>query len=204
MPWHVLLILLIPVAVVILASIFRGAEQKNKKDRNSSPSGEPRNPSRRAGTDLDRFLEEARRRRETSERRETVGTRQESVAPKPAPPPRQKNQSRPTPPRPREMPAPPPRRQPVLLEEVPVGRPVVVLAEPTPAQLVRPGESTSVKPVELAAPPPAPMNTQQKAPSLVLQQVARMLSSPQSVAAAVVLREIFDQPMCRRRRPGNV
>jgi len=199
--WHVLIILLIPVAVVILASLFRGAEQRNKKDRPLAQGRESRNPSGRGGTDLDRFLEEARRRREAAERREAAGTRQEIEMPKPTPPPpRQKRQSRPTPPRPREMPEPTPRRKPVVLEEVPVARPVVVLAEPTPAQPVRPGESTSVKPVELAAPPPAPINTQPKAPSPVLQQVARMLRSPQSAASAIVLREIFDQPLSRRRR----
>jgi hypothetical protein len=39
-----------------------------------------------------------------------------------------------------------------------------------------------------------------KKPSPVLRQVAQILRSPRSAAAAIVLREIFDAPMCQRRR----
>jgi hypothetical protein len=197
MPWHILIILLIPVAVVILSSLFRTAEQKNRRDR---PGGEFRPPPRRPVTDLDRFLDEARRRREPPERREVPGGSEVTPATKPGPPPRPPRQ---TPPRPREIRL-PPRRQPVLLEDVPPSRPPAAPPPPVQVPVAEPVRSASAAPA-VRAPAPAitpmtPTPSRQQALSPVLQQVAQVLRTPRSAATAVVLREVFGPPLCMRRR----
>jgi hypothetical protein len=199
-PWHVLLILLIPVVVAILANLLRGAEQKNRKDRPASSSGEFRTPTRqssRPSTDLDRFLEEARRRREPPIRSPVVVEREAAQAARPEPAPRSQRPTRPTPTRPRETRV-PPRRQPVLLEEETSSRRSVPVVTPEPA--AEPVRAVEVSPAQLPAPPPAPAVVRVKAISPLLRQVVQGLRTPRSAAAAIVLREVFDQPLCKRRR----
>src|SRR5579872_5684220 len=70
MHWEVLIIPLIALGVWILGTIFRTEEEKAKGRPRRPGEGGGRSPQRRPTTELDRFLEEARRRREAAERRQ--------------------------------------------------------------------------------------------------------------------------------------
>jgi hypothetical protein len=50
------------------------------------------------------------------------------------------------------------------------------------------------------APPPATVQKRQGKVTLALAQVLALLRSPRSISTAIVLREIFDEPLSRRRR----
>ncbi len=69
MHWEILIIPLIALGVWLLGTLFKNENEVAKRGprRPGSPAGRP--PGRRPVTDLDRFLEEARRRREAEERR---------------------------------------------------------------------------------------------------------------------------------------
>jgi hypothetical protein len=189
MPWHVLLILLIPVAVVILSSLFRTAEQKNRRER---PGAEVRTPPRRPTTDLDRFLEEARRRRQPPERREVPDGTEVTLPAKPPPPQRPQRQVPPV--RPREARV-PPRRTPVLMEEARPTSPPIPFAQPAAVAEAVPAKVSDVPP-----PPPAQTTTRQQGVSPVRRQVLQLLRAPRSAATAMVLHEVFGPPLCKRRR----
>jgi hypothetical protein len=63
--WEMLIIPLIALGVWILSAIFRGAEEERDKERLAKPpeQGRRMRQPRRAQTELDRFLDEARNRR---------------------------------------------------------------------------------------------------------------------------------------------
>ena len=151
---EIFIIPLIALAVWVLQYIFRGPEE-NKPANRSRPQGQPRPanrpPQRRPVTDLDRYLEETRRRRQQDEPRPVIIA---EVVPEPAPrvePERRRPSMPPRAPTPRPAPrieqrpprVPPPepsRRaplqaevvRPVLLESVPVVVPVPAPAPPPP------------------------------------------------------------------------
>ncbi len=195
MQWEILIIPLIALGVWILGTLFKSEDDKTKKlvgRRGNLSSRTP--PGRRGVTDLDRFLEEARRRREPEERRKVPPTPSRAEAVRPPVrerPPRQQ-------PSPRVV-------TPVSIQEeaviaLPVPRPVAPppVAQPTPA-LPSPnlGEGRmGAPPTREAPPPPAPATRS----SPIAQQVRSLLSKPQTAATAFVLREIFDRPLCKRRR----
>jgi hypothetical protein len=213
MHWEVLIVPLIALGVWILGTLFRPEEDERAKQRRRGPlEGGARLPPRRPVTDLDRFLEEARRRRETAERGRSASPPAET-APEPQqrvarPPLLQDRPSREPPRRPRPAPSTPSRRP---AAEVPVALPV---ARPVTIPVPEPSIPTAVVvPIAEPIPPPAdaaevspagvhPDAPHKRSPVLtpVLAQVAALLRSPQSAGAALVLREIFDQPLCRRRR----
>lgn len=106
MDWKVLVIGLIPLGVWILSTIFRGLEDAREQEKPQPAPGErpPRTP-RRPSSELDRFLDEARKRREVSPKRTVEPVLEALPVPKPSPPPRVEA----PPPRPRKPePAPPP------------------------------------------------------------------------------------------------
>lgn len=198
--WEVLLILLVPLGVWILSSIFKGEDQQ---PRSGTRANMEEKPQRRPVTDLDRFLEEARRRREAAQ-----GGAPKAVVPaRPQPKPIAAREQRPAPerkpasaaqPRP-ALRAPQPSRQPILLEAVPEVQ--VVARAPVPR-----AEAPTIPASPPAMPPPPPpvavvprVVTPVKL-SPALARVTQMLSSPQAAAAAIVLREIFERPLCQRRR----
>ncbi len=194
MHWEILIIPLIALGVWILGTLFKGEEERLKKNarRPSAPARQPL--PRRPVTALDRFLEEARLRREAEERRK---------APPPPPPP---SISRPPlserPLRQRETP-PRPARPPKRTEEIPVALPVArPVTPPVVAEAVlvtpRPQPATETPP---SPPPPAvPIVPRATPSSPILQQVRSLLSEPRTAGAAFALREIFDRPLCMRRR----
>ncbi len=178
MHWEILIIPLIALGVWILGTLFKGEEERLKKNARR-PGAPPRRTPRRPVTDLDRFLEEARLRREAEEKR------------KASPPPPLRHER---PLRPREAP-PRPARPTSRIEETPVAPPVV--AE---AVVIAPRPQTATQPSP-PAPPPLPFAAASEVRvSPLLQQVRSLLSKPQTVGAAFVLREIFDRPLCMRRR----
>jgi hypothetical protein len=198
------LILLVPLAVWILSSIFKSEEDRP----GARPAAGNRPPvQRRPVTDLERFLEEARRRREMTASRQQPA----AEAPRPAPmrekrpPPvmEQRPTRAPQEPRRRQVESPAPRRQPVLLEAVADATPVVAPAPPEEMARVadaaqRAAAAALVVPTRVAAPPRPAAPRAQTSPAL--RHLAALLRSPQSAGTAIVLREVFDQPLCRRRR----
>jgi len=97
---------------------------------------------------------------------------------------------------PPKMPVPPPlpqrRRQPPPLprpRRVPVAE-VISVAQATPPA-VTPAAATK-----------APM-AERRPPSQAAIQVIKLLSDRQSLRAAIVLREVLDPPLCKRRKPAG-
>jgi hypothetical protein len=183
--WELLIIPLIALGVWIIGTLFKSEDDKTRKGvaRRGNVAG--RQPGRRMVTDLDRFLEEARRRREPEDRRKAAAP--PARVPAPRPPVRERpSQPRDTPRRVASV---------VVQEEVAVALPALQpiaappFAEPVASQ-PSPREPPPATPAPAAAPrlPPIP------------QQVRSLLSKPQTAATAFVLREIFDRPLCRRRR----
>ena len=189
MHWEILIIPLIALGVWILGTLFKPGEDDKMTKGVRRPGGVPgRGSVRRPVTDLDRFLEEARRRREVEER---------PKPPAPAAP------ARPTTAR-------APQRRAPLREAPPIAPPVVRRAEvPIPIPVARPvAQPARAEPVLVVAPtrdapppsPPAPTTTRPTQPSPIVQQVRSLLSKPQTAGTAFVLREIFDRPLSMRRR----
>jgi hypothetical protein len=183
MDWPVLVIALIPVAVWILATIFRGVEEAKEKGRPPRPRGDGAQvkvPRRPAG-ELDRFLDEARRRREPSPKRRAeptvTGPLELERVPVEKPAPRPPVVVRREPPKPRKAEAPVP---------VPVAPPVVVVAPPLPEPPLPP------PPQLRPAVPPRPA-------SPLVARLGGMLRDRDSLALAFVLREVFDRPVSQRR-----
>lgn len=185
MHWEILIIPLIALFVWIIGTLFKSEDDKTKKGvgRRGNVSGRP--PGRRPVTDLDRFLDEARRRREPEVPRKT------------APPPPRAPVARPTV---RERPQPPReplrRAAPVLVEE----EVVVALPAPRPVEAVPVAELVAAESLprqpSISVPPPAVAVRS----SPISQQVRSLLRKPQTAATAFVLREVFDRPLCMRRR----
>jgi hypothetical protein len=207
MGWEVLIVPLLALVVWILGTLMRQDEDPRVRQRQRRPGMEgPFGPGRQPVSDLDRFLTEARRRRELAEKGLPV-----PPPPAPAPPPRRPPtpapRPRPTGPTPsRSAAPPPPRRQrdePMTVVKAPAPRPArqdqpkgpipVLLPVPQAEVAV---EVVSAMRVPVAAPEPTPA-----APvSPAVAQVLVLLRSPQSAATAFVLREILGPPLCLRRR----
>jgi hypothetical protein len=200
MHWEILIIPLIALGVWIMGTLFKNEDDKTKKVVGRRPPFSPQNgggrgggraPGQRVGTDLDRFLEEARRRREPEERRKAPPP---SRAPAARPPLRERPTRPQEPPRLATTPSIPPNsgRDRGGAEEG-----VVVLPVPRPVAKVPVAEPVSSLPSAREAPPPSVPSTPS---SPIVQQVRSLLSKPQTAATAFVLREIFDRPLCKRRR----
>jgi hypothetical protein len=168
--WKVLIIGLIPLGVWILATIFRGIEDAREQEKPRPEPGErPLRTPRRPTSELDRFLEEARRRRDSSPKRPAEPVLEALPVPKPP------------------EPAPPPRveRRPAKPRE--------------PRKAPEPAPQSVVLPVELPPPPPAPARLPARGqPSPALAKITAMLRDREVVATALALREIFDKPLSQR------
>lgn len=211
MNWEVLLIGLIPLAVWILGSIFRGAEESRENPRQKTAGdGAALKVPRRPASELDRFLDEARRRREGSQKRRPEPTPKPAVvlAPPPVerPPPVEKSPRLPRreeapPPRPREASSPPRQREtaPARPAREAPPRPVVVpppapapAAPETPLSRVEQPELPEILP-QLAGTAGGPRRS---SPALV--HATAMLCDRNALVAAFILREILDRPLALR------
>jgi hypothetical protein len=205
--WPILIIPAIGLVVWLVSALFRNATEPPKKPPlpQRPPVREPEEPRRQTSSDLDRFIAETRRQREADERRA-------QRPPQPARPQRRPILLEEVEDEPRPRPAPrPPMSQP---------RPVPPRPTPTFVPVVRPARVPVLEIAELAAAPVLPGLPQTVLPTMpeqptgpvdvlkreeafvspLLRDIQEMLKSPKSAQLALVLREVFDQPLCRRRR----
>ncbi len=220
MDWIKLLIPLIVIAVWILSQLA-GGQQQQKRPPSSRPfpPRDPRDPdegggprSRRGPEDFEKFLEDMKRRQEAQEKMppEPVLIAEEVPA-RPVPPPLPRPAPRPAP-RPYEQRPAEQRPAEQRRKSTPVGakkpqrrvEPVIVV-EPAPAVRAVPMPVTAPPVVQApaAAALPQPIFRPEALPSKTsLPPVARMvrelLKDRQSLAAAFLLREVLDQPLCKR------
>jgi hypothetical protein len=212
-----LLIVVVVEAVWILSSLFRGSDDDRKgvQRRPLARDGESPNPRQRPPvTNVDRFLEEInRRRREAAERQ--AGTARPESPPRP----------RPSPSRQEEPPRRRPGSAPVVVAAQPVPAAVVVgqpqletarekrrsqaepleveLDKPAPAQAAPVAAAQSFTPTAPTTLPPAKRltsstQTQTRRASPLLDQLLPLLRDRKSLPVALVLHEIFGQPLSRR------
>jgi hypothetical protein len=197
--WRIVLIPLIPLAVWIIATIFRSLdESKDKKrtEQDDQPGGDgdslrPR-PQR---NDLDQLVQEERQRRTVARAPRALPPRQEPpplalpvqeetpvLKPAPVSPLASRSEG---PPRPREQPRP-------------------ASTQPAPVPVVRPVSQapTSVPQPAPAAPFTPPVAQRLPAPpvSPVMARVFALLRERTSLQSAFLLREILDRPKCQRGR----
>jgi hypothetical protein len=206
MDFGILIIPLIAMAIWILQYIFKAPED-NKQQAKPRGGGGPRtavNKPRRQVSDLDRFLEETRKKKQQEESRPVVvaevvpdkppADRGESVErerkaaaarAKPQPPPRPTRQER----KQRPLQPVPELRRPM------VGAPIRGTSAPIIAEVV----PITVTPVpDPLRPQAAPTTTKNSSPPILVELV-KMLHNPRGAAMAMILREIFDTPVSRRR-----
>jgi hypothetical protein len=202
MDWKTFIIPVIGLAVWLLAQMM-GREVNKRPTRTPPPKPPEEEPSAQSGprwqrpappappaepaprpqqtsAELERFLREVRR-------------RQQAATPKP----REVEVSRPQPtPRPVVL-APAPVR-PVQAAEPPRPRPTVI-----PEALPAPTSTLPTQTLPVLSAPPAPTTVSaptSRPSSIAARQVRALVQSRHSLAAALVLREIFDKPLSRRPR----
>jgi hypothetical protein len=226
--WEVLIIPAIGFVVWLVSMMFRNANENKPKPppppaQRRPPlrdSIEPRRqtsadePQRQTSDDLDRFIADTRRQRDAEERRGGRGVPANAPARPRRPAPvmleevvdEAPRRPAPRPPLPRPPPSPQrPLPRSVTLEAVPV----LEVAEPVSfaprmASLTQAGAPTMASLTEKALPnqPGIPVDMLErlgKVDSPLLVNLKFMLSSPQSAQLAFALREIFDEPLCRRK-----
>lgn len=179
MDWRILLIPLIPLAIWIIATIFRSLESKKDEEQFEPRRREAETPApvaqrRQSASELDRFLQQAKQRRSGSRaHREAPPT----PALSPLSEPRLEEL-------PRARPAPPPTAAtPVAVASAPV-----LMALPVPQQELLPS-----LPSPIAPPPP------RWQPPAVLTRLSEMLADRDSLRAAIALQEILNRPVSQRR-----
>jgi hypothetical protein len=194
MPWAILLIALVVIGVVVVANVFRSAAEE-ERERERRRAGRPGRPV----TDLDRFLDEARRRRDEGDRRRRPAPRPDAIEVD-------------RPPSRRALVQPPPLRsatRPVARPGVPFpaaagpafatppGPPPRSSSSPAPIVLKPADEEPILNALPVASAPPSgtPTGTGRSA---TVAQAFTLLRSPQAAGAAWLLREILDEPRCRR------
>jgi len=220
--WLTWLIPLIAIAVWILSQLAGNQQQKRPTSRPFPPRDPEQDPSaRRTPDDLQEFLEKMQRRKDAEEKAaaartaaEPVLMAEEVVQPRPVP---------------RTAPPPLPRPVEQRRKSTPIGsqkpqrRPEpVILAEPlssVPAELNRTVSMPSMTPVVPQAPqalpaaaaaPTAPqaIHRPEALPTKawlppVAKMVRELLKSRQTLAAAILLREVLDPPLCKRARRAS-
>jgi hypothetical protein len=214
MDWPWIIFTIVGVGVWILVSVFRKAEEERQRNLpRPMPRGPNRGPGQRPMTDLDRFLEEARRRRDQGQRpAQTIEIPQAlpvNRAPRPPREPRRQPAAS-RPPERRSEYAPTVRRsaserRPETIPAPPVGPAKPVPAEAVLVEVVSEDEKarlSGLPAVIQALPPPvAPLGGvlahRVRRVSPVVAQLPALLRNPQTTAAAFVLREIFGPPVCR-------
>jgi len=210
MDWVKWLIPLIALAVWIISNLARNREEPRRPARPSTPAGGsgeppngPRSGPRRSSAEIDEFLQEVRRRREANEQRKAA--RKAPVKPEAR---RPVETPRPRPslamPEPVTPPAPPPPAPAApafitTLPRVPGAAPGVAREEVVVARVI--SEPAPVPAAIPATPAPAlPVPVRRLGPPAAPRQILQMLRNPQSLARAIVLREILEGPLSRRPR----
>jgi hypothetical protein len=199
----------------ILVTLFRKAEEE--RQRNQQRQAGNRAPGRRPVTDLDRFLEEARRRKEAQGRPAADAPWAQPVD---RPPPRPARAVQPAPAarpleRRREFTPSVRRSASEQRAQVPMARPTVTtggrqqteVMKPAPVVLELVDDDAAPAlglPADMQAPPPpmAALGGVLARPatklSPVLTHLPTLLKQPETIAAVFALREIFGPPLCRK------
>jgi hypothetical protein len=166
------------------------AKEEERRSKQPRPPIEPERPPadkppRRASNDIERFLEEVNRRR-----------RPPSAAAQPARPSLRSQV------RPQSLSSQPAPR--ARADQAPVAaEPVVAIAVTAgPVAPARPAAVVKVESVFSNLAPFVSTTVPSAAPRPGVEQLVALLRSPQTLRTAVMLREIFDAPRCRR-RPGR-
>jgi hypothetical protein len=214
MDWPWIIFTMVGVGVWILVSVFRKAEEERQRNLpRPAPRGPNRGPGQRPMTDLDRFLEEARRRRDQGQRpAQTIEIPQAlPVNRAPRSPRETRRPAAARPPARRAEFVPSVRRS--VSERRPENIPTVTAAPtpPKPSHLVEvevvsqdeQGRLSGLPSVIQALPTPvSPLGGvlahRVRPISPVVAHLPALLRNPQTTAAAFVLREIFGPPVCRR------
>lgn len=218
MDWPWIIFMIVGVGVWILVSVFRKAEEERQRNLPRPAARDPnRGPGQRPMTDLDRFLEEARRRRDQGQRPpqkvEIPAALPVNRAPRPPREPRRQPTAQ-RPPERRSDYVPTVRRSASERRPETVPTPAALKpSKPVPAAAVvevvevvsddEKGRLSSLPAVIQALPAPvAPLGGvlahRVHKISPVVAQLPSLLRNPQTTAAAFVLREIFGPPVCRR------
>ena len=215
--WLTWLIPLIAIAVWILSQLAGNQQPPKRSTPRPFPPRDPeQDPRSRAPGELEEFLENMKRRKEAEEQTaaereraaadravaEPVLIAEEIVPPRASPPPL----PRPVEQRRKSMPVgnkkPPRRPEPVIVIEPP---PPVVRTVPMPMSAPAPAVTLATLPAVPAAPAaPQAIHRPEALPARTsLPPVARMvrdlLASRQALAAAILVREVLDPPLCKRR-----
>ncbi len=195
-----LLVIIIPLLLWIVNGFLRKSEEKRAANRaRSQQGGEGQNSgrtSRRASTDLDRFLEEINRRRRqggeslpvpTARQRAPASTSSAAPRPRigPRPPTGRTAAARPIPQRTVERI--PPMEQGTIVEVLPV---------------IPVAEAVSVQSADTRLAPPSPASREMPAepPSQAVTQVLKLLRSSEGLQTALILQEVIGPPLSLRRR----
>jgi hypothetical protein len=195
---EVVIIPLIIFGVWVLQQIFKANEdnkeaEKGRRTRTTRPPQQGNSP-RRQVSDLDRFLEETRRRKRQEENQPVVA---ELVPVQPVPRPtvreRESPVPRPQPPRQERRPAPrppaPPESRPALRDQ-----PALVELRGTPKSVRQDSKRGDVAPVASLGVGYA----KEFEVTPLITELGRLLKTPQGPALAFVLREILGAPPSRR------
>ena len=217
MNWEILSILLVPLGVWILSTIFRSAEDaKDKPRRQGDGAAAPSRPP----SELDRFLEEARRRRDKAQRlptleeeprREPERLKVAAVLPPASPPPPRPEPRKREPqsmdsPRKREAAPANSARAPndplmVRIEDRPsFANPVSAQAKPMmalPTNMETPSLPTLPTPTMDTPATSSDQNRRDASP--LRAALSTLLRDRKTLATAFILHEILDKPLCMRR-----
>jgi hypothetical protein len=207
MEWLKLLIPLIAVAVWILSHLAGNQQNQRRQAPRPQPpfdpDQEPRHPGR-AASELERFLEDVKRRKEMEQVPEAILIAEEVAPPRKAPPPL----PRPVEQRRKSVPIgvkPPQRRR----ELAALVQPLPVTPAPTSRTVTMPSSAVAEvqAPQATQAPPPPPqaLHRPEALPtkaskSEAVKLVQHLLRNRQALAGAFLLREILDKPLSKRRR----
>ena len=217
MKWEFFFLALIPLVVWILSTIFARAEADKDKPRRQ---GDGAAPPRRPASEIDRFLEEARRRRDKARERPASAAEREPERKMPAavlPP--------------ANPPPPPPRPEPRKREPQPTGE--MRKREPAPSTSARAlndpllgrieDRPSFANPASAQAKPMMALPTNMETPALptlptptmdtpatssdqnrrdaspLRAALSTMLRDRTALRTAFILHEILDEPLCKRR-----
>ena len=213
MNWEILIVPLIALGVWILSTVFRGAVEANDTPRRPGEGTPPRRPP----SEIDRFLEEARRRRDKSREqpapepvREPERKMPAAVLPSTNPPPR------PAPRKPEPQPFDTPRKRepapstsaralndPLLgrIEDRPsFANPASAQAKPMmalPTNMETPALPTLPTPTMDTPATSSDQNRRDASP--LRAALSSMLRDRTALRTAFILHEILDEPLCKRR-----
>jgi hypothetical protein len=181
MGWEVLVIPIIGVAVWIISTVIRGAEEAK---RGGPPPGRKR-PEK--VTDLDRFLRDVQRRREAAEREERRPSRVE----------REEEEERIERRRPQLRPS---QTAPVVEEAIPVVIPVEPVPVAQPVVVAPVLRTIEAPPLPVMAAPVGPAPSPPRRPPVVAAAgVRELLRSRDGLRKVMILREVLGPPLALRR-----